>query len=108
MARYNYYRHGNEIICVSRFAGKPVRGVAKCDPRDEFDEERGKEIANLRVDIKVAQKRFKMYSEKHKALEEALNRLQDEYEEVGDKMYEAEDLMYSLTYDLNTVLNNPS
>ena len=27
----------NEIIAVSTYAGKTVKGVAKCDPRDSFD-----------------------------------------------------------------------
>lgn len=56
--RYKYYRANNKIICVSTFAGKPVRGVAVCSPNDKFDFETGAELARLRCDAKIATKRF--------------------------------------------------
>ena len=48
----------NKVVCISKYAGKPVRGIAKCDPEyDEFDVETGKELAQSRCDVKVANKR---------------------------------------------------
>lgn len=55
--KYKYYRANNKIICVSTFAGKPVRGVAICSPNDEFDYDKGAELARLRCDAKIAEKR---------------------------------------------------
>lgn len=31
--RYRFYVTDNKVICVSSYAGKTVRGVAKCDPQ---------------------------------------------------------------------------
>ncbi len=70
---YQFYRHGNKVVCVSSFAGKKVKGVAKCDPTDEFDYEYGKSLAQARCDLKVGLKRFKRAMELYKeaAAEEA-------------------------------------
>lgn len=45
------------VIAVSTFAGKTVRGVAKCHPNDEFDAEKGTKLAVARCNYKVALKR---------------------------------------------------
>ena len=56
--KYKYYIDNKKnIIAVSTYAGKTVKGVAKCDPRDAFDVEKGKDLAAARCDYKVAQKR---------------------------------------------------
>lgn len=58
--RYNYYTNGkNMVVCTSTYAGKVVRGVAKCSPDDTFDLEYGKKLAKARCDHKVSIKRFK-------------------------------------------------
>lgn len=55
--RYKYFCYGNHVVCVSTFAGRCVRGVAKCSPHDEYDEEKGMKLARLRCDVKVAERR---------------------------------------------------
>lgn len=45
------------VIAVSTYEGKTVRGVAKCDPKDTFDMELGKQLAAARCNQKIAQKR---------------------------------------------------
>ena len=77
--RYRYYKgKDNKIIAVSSYAGKPVRGTAKCDPRDEYNEESGKKLAALRCNLKVATKREarakKMRQEAQKQLQAAQSR----------------------------------
>lgn len=77
--RYRYYKDkGNKIIAVSSYAGKTVKGVAKCDPRDEYNEESGKKLAALRCNLKVATLREarakKMMFEAQKQLNAAQNR----------------------------------
>lgn len=47
------------VIAVSTYAGKTVKGRAKCDPRDGFDLEKGKKLAAARCAEKVAKKRAK-------------------------------------------------
>lgn len=49
----------NEIIAVSTYAGKTVKGVAKCDPRDSFDKATGEQLAIARCAAKIAEKRRK-------------------------------------------------
>lgn len=65
--RYKYFidDNKNRVICVSTFAGKAVRGVAKCSDADTFDVEVGKKLAKLRCDEKVAAKRVLRAKEKH-------------------------------------------
>ena len=58
MARYQTYLAGEKkIVVVSRYAGKVVRGVAKCSPGDTYDVEKGEKLARLRCDEKIAEKR---------------------------------------------------
>ena len=57
-----------QVIAVSSYAGRIVRAVAKCDPRDEFSIETGKKLAAARCNLKVAVKRAKRANSK---LEEA-------------------------------------
>lgn len=56
--KYHFYYGGNKIIATSTYAGKTVRGVAKCDPRDKFNKEIGKELAVTRCNLKIAKKRY--------------------------------------------------
>lgn len=46
-----------KVIAVSTYEGKMVRGVAKCDARDTFDMELGKQLAAARCNQKIAVKR---------------------------------------------------
>ena len=56
---YKFYVAGNKVFAVSSFAGATVRGVAKCNPNDEFDLEYGKALAAARCQEKIAAKRCK-------------------------------------------------
>ena len=77
--RYKYYTSDNKVICVSHYAGKPVRGIAKCDPKDTFNLDTGTELATLRCDKKIAEKRVDRAKMRYKAAVEAVKRAQ-EYE----------------------------
>lgn len=70
--KYNYYIHGNEVIAVSTYAGKTVRGKAKCDPTDEFSNETGKKLAAARCNERVASKRRARATKKVKEAREQL------------------------------------
>ena len=65
MARYRFVRSDNKIICLSTYAKKVVRGIAKCSPNDNFDLEIGEKLAQLRCDEKIADKRRKRAEEKY-------------------------------------------
>ncbi len=55
---YKYHVSETKVVCISSFAKRPVRGIAKCDTNfDAFDVETGKKLARLRCDVKVSTKR---------------------------------------------------
>ena len=56
---YRVYETPTQVIAVSSFAGKTVRGVAKCNPADNFDSEKGAALATARCGVKIAEKRVK-------------------------------------------------
>ena len=68
--KYSYVDHTpkgsnvREIIALSNYCGKVVKGLAKCDPRDTFDFATGKMLAALRCYKKVAEKRVKNANDK--------------------------------------------
>ena len=60
--KYKYYQFKNEnggttVTAASTYAGRTVKGYAKCDPRDSFSIEKGKELAAARCNLKIAEKR---------------------------------------------------
>lgn len=57
MEKYRFYQSGNKVVAVTTYAGRTVRGTSKCDPRDTFDIEKGKQLAAARCAVKVAKKR---------------------------------------------------
>ena len=94
--KYKYFVHNNEVIAVSTYAGKTVRGIAKCNPEDAFDLEKGKVLAAARCNAKVAEKRFKRAKSKcemtFKAYTDAVNahnKMVDYYEDSERALAEA-------------------
>ena len=86
--RYRFYVADTKVYCVSSYAGKAVRGVAKCDTSlDNFDLDAGKKLAQLRCDYKIAKKRVLRAREKHS---EAIRLLGDarEYETKMQNYYD--------------------
>ena len=68
--KYKYIDHFNEngsreIVALSSYAGRVVKGYAKCDPRDTFDKEAGETLAAARCNFKVAKKRLANAQKKH-------------------------------------------
>ena len=63
--KYKYFTYNDKntgakcVSAVSTYAGRTVRGVARCDVRDNFDLETGKALAAARCNQKVAMKRVK-------------------------------------------------
>ena len=57
--KFYYNKDEQTIICMTLYKGKPVRGIAKCNPEDEFDLELGKKLAYLRCRKKFLCKKLK-------------------------------------------------
>ena len=68
--KYKFYQYKDKnakdtVAAASTYAGRTVKGYAKCDPRDQFTIEKGKELAAARCNAKIAAKRVKRASAKY-------------------------------------------
>ena len=80
---YTYTKNGsNVIVAASTFAGKVVKGYAKCDPSDTYSLEKGKELAAARCNAKVALKREARAARKLAEAEAALAEAQRFYDNM--------------------------
>ncbi len=61
-----------EIIAISTFAGKPVRGKAICAADDTFDHQKGMTLAAARCNEKIAKKRYARSKRKIREAEDAV------------------------------------
>lgn len=86
--RYKYYiptkADGTpyKVVAVSTYAGRTVRGVAKCDPKDTFDIEKGKQLAAARCQAKVSSQRLKRATKKLDEATKALEKAQKYYDDM--------------------------
>lgn len=87
MSNYRFYNSKNKVIAVSTYAGKPVRGVAKCDPDDTFSLEYGETLAAARCNEKIAEKRVSRAKRKVDEAQEAYMTAKRYYERMS-KYYE--------------------
>ena len=69
LEKYRFYTYTeNDVLhvaAVSTYAGRFVRGLAKCDPKDTPSIEKGKQIAAARCNLKIAEKRAKRANKKY-------------------------------------------
>jgi hypothetical protein len=78
MFKYKFYEYRNNekdcpiIKCVSSYEGKSVTATAELHPGDEYDYETGKEIARLRCEKKLLDKKSKRFLRKKKAILKAI------------------------------------
>ena len=110
--KYKFYQYKDKnakdtVAAVSTYAGRTVKGYAKCDPKDQFSIEKGKELAAARCNAKIATKRVKrasaQYMEAQKQLADArrfMVRMTEYYTDAVDQLDEANtaiaDLMKSM------------
>ena len=99
--KYKFYQYKDKnakdtIAAASTYAGLTVKGYAKCDPRDEFSVEKGKELAAARCTAKIAAKRVKRASAKYLEAQQQLAdakrfmaRMTEYYTDAVDQLDEA-------------------
>lgn len=90
---YNYVVAGNKVIALSSYGGKCVKGIAKCDPKDDFNVEDGKKLAAARCNEKVCHKRLRRAQQMHDAAYKVMKYWEDrvkkfsQYEEDAKQAY---------------------
>lgn len=62
--KYKIYSSDHEVVAVSTYAGRTVRGMAKCHPDDQMDYDKGVNLAKARCHMKIAAKRRKRSEKK--------------------------------------------
>ena len=90
MSRYRFIVHDNKVICISSFARKNIKGIAKCAPNDNFDIEIGKKLAQLRCDKKVADKRADRAAQKYIEAEDQLYEAFHNFENIKSYYFDSE------------------
>lgn len=76
------------VVALSTFAGRVVRGVARCAPTDEWDVEVGKQWAAARCSAKIAHKRLERAEDCVKFANEGLEYYKEQVEKYTK--YEAD------------------
>lgn len=77
--KYKIFVGPNKVVAVSTYAGRKVRGVAKCAPEDDFDIEKGKNLAIARCALKIAEKRVKRANKKVSEAKEIMIATRDHF-----------------------------
>lgn len=106
LEKYRFYTNGNKVVAVSTYAGKTVRGVAKCAPEDTFDLEKGKEIAAARCAVRIAQKRYARADQKAADAYTALENAKDFSACMDDYLYTAGQELMDTQDHLASILAN--
>lgn len=99
-----FYNSGNKVIAISSFAHKLVRGIAKCNPEDDFSLDKGKKLAAARCYKKIAAKKVKSAEEKLQAAKEALHAAMREVEYMTDYHFNAQQEFYEAETALENIL----
>lgn len=107
MMTFTYNFSENRVYCMTFYAGKTVKGVAKRAPEDEFDLEIGKKLARARCEYKVAKAKYKRKTDRRTiadkelivALEHASNALKYQTE-AYNALEEAEENLKQLESSL--------
>ena len=94
--KYKFYQFKNDkggltVSAVSSYAGRTVKGYAKCDPRDDFDVEQGKELAAARCNVKIANKRVARASRKYLEAAQAVTEATAYFEKMKQYYMDAVD-----------------
>lgn len=94
-----------EIIAISSYAGKSVKGTAKCSPNDTFDLEKGKRLAATRCALKIAEKRVKRSIYKVEEANEWFNIALDHMNDMNKYQEDAYDNLDKVIRELDDILD---
>lgn len=95
-SKYKYVIHTRkdgckEVIALSTYAKKTVKGVAKCAPEDAFNEENGKKLAAARCNVRVSSLRVKRARHKFHEAMAILDAAKEYYRDMAVYLEESKD-----------------
>lgn len=70
------------VVATSTYAGKTVRGIARCHPNDDFDVDLGIDLAVARCNLKVAAKRYERSQRKVREAKDAVKKAESFLEDM--------------------------
>ena len=106
--KYKFYsfhidEEGKKVVAVTHYAGRAIRGIAKCAPEDTFDVETGCKIAVARAEAKVARAKTRNAATKYleaakaaDAAEKRFDEMKQYYMDAIDQLDEAEEYLDNL------------
>lgn len=104
--KFHFSKDGRKVIAVSSYAGRPVRGIAKCSPEDENDIEKGKALAAARCNLKIARKRFARAAKKVDEASDEYNHIVNHVRAMQSYMSDSFHNVQLAEEQLNQILNN--
>lgn len=102
--RYKFIVKDNKITALSTYAGKPVKGTAKCNPSDEFSYEVGMNLAAARCGDKIARKRLSRAEKKMLEAYDKYVEAEIHFADMNDYYQDALKEVYTSEEHLNKVL----
>ena len=104
--KYKFYFTNNKVIAISTYEGRRVRGIAKCDPRDGFDKEKGMKLAAARCNQKVALKRYRRAYGEHAKAYLAFCDAENRLNKMVDYVYDAKEALRNADYEVSQLLKD--
>lgn len=112
--KYIHFTNNKDLVKVGcSYAGKMYYGLAKCSPEDEFDIQKGYNLAKARCDVAIYQAKVKRSHDKIISYGQAVNywdsllKSELKYEqELYNKLKEYKEVCYGLEKDLDVVLES--
>lgn len=85
-----------KVVAITRHRGKTVRAVATCQPGDTFDEEFGKKVAKLKLEIKLTDLRYKSADKEYDELMKCKDELYDMIAEIDARLENTDEYLAML------------
>lgn len=101
---YQFVHLGDIVIAITTYAGKTVKGYAKCHVDDTFDPAFGEQLAMARCNKKVAKRRAARANKKFKEAMDTLARAQAYANKMAAYMSDSNKAVVDADEELNRLL----
>ena len=92
------------VVAISHYAGKSVQGIAKCNPKDNFDIKFGKALAAARCNLKIAKKRLQRATGKYSESANAYTEAKRQVEKMRNYFCDATDAYDQAAEELRDII----